>query len=129
GCWLCAGGRRSARCTSGYVCSFFVQAEDGIRGRNVTGVQTCALPISTSPWSRPSSAPPAVSGSAKPPGSPCPRRSRSCSSPWPKIGRASCREREQNREVERAGNKKGTGGHCDESENRRRTAVGVMLEM
>src|SRR5699024_11305909 len=25
---------------------FFVQAEDGIRGRNVTGVQTCALPIS-----------------------------------------------------------------------------------
>src|SRR5699024_11750465 len=24
----------------------FVQAEDGIRGRNVTGVQTCALPIS-----------------------------------------------------------------------------------
>src|SRR5207249_6993238 len=25
---------------------FFFQAEDGIRGRNVTGVQTCALPIS-----------------------------------------------------------------------------------
>src|SRR5699024_11680743 len=25
----------------------FVQAEDGIRDRNVTGVQTCALPIST----------------------------------------------------------------------------------
>src|SRR5699024_1991585 len=24
---------------------FFFQAEDGIRGRNVTGVQTCALPI------------------------------------------------------------------------------------
>src|SRR5699024_591341 len=24
---------------------FFVRAEDGIRGRNVTGVQTCALPI------------------------------------------------------------------------------------
>src|SRR5699024_11633206 len=24
---------------------FFSQAEDGIRGRNVTGVQTCALPI------------------------------------------------------------------------------------
>src|SRR5699024_12236787 len=31
--------------TSG--CSvFFFQAEDGIRDRNVTGVQTCALPIS-----------------------------------------------------------------------------------
>src|SRR5207249_9496748 len=30
---------------------FFFQAEDGIRVRNVTGVQTCALPI----WSRRSS--------------------------------------------------------------------------
>src|SRR5699024_11468348 len=29
------------------VCAFFFfQAEDGIRDRNVTGVQTCALPIS-----------------------------------------------------------------------------------
>src|SRR5699024_11752721 len=28
-----------------YMC-FFFQAEDGIRDRNVTGVQTCALPIS-----------------------------------------------------------------------------------
>src|SRR5437868_7983966 len=28
--------------------SFFFQAEDGIRDRNVTGVQTCALPISMS---------------------------------------------------------------------------------
>src|SRR5207249_7652646 len=28
------------------VASFFFQAEDGIRDRNVTGVQTCALPIS-----------------------------------------------------------------------------------
>src|SRR5699024_12031383 len=28
---------------------FIFQAEDGIRARNVTGVQTCALPISTSP--------------------------------------------------------------------------------
>src|SRR5207249_8533461 len=27
---------------------FFFQAEDGIRDRNVTGVQTCALPISRS---------------------------------------------------------------------------------
>src|SRR5699024_11432917 len=32
---------------------FFFQAEDGIRDRNVTGVQTCALPISrTSPIRR-----------------------------------------------------------------------------
>src|SRR5699024_12148965 len=28
-----------------YACYFFFQAEDGIRDRNVTGVQTCALPI------------------------------------------------------------------------------------
>src|SRR5207249_9236030 len=33
--------------TERYVCCviFFFQAEDGIRDRNVTGVQTCALPI------------------------------------------------------------------------------------
>src|SRR5207249_6053984 len=29
-----------------YCFFFFFQAEDGIRDRNVTGVQTCALPIS-----------------------------------------------------------------------------------
>src|SRR5699024_12144295 len=28
-----------------YLFFFFFQAEDGIRDRNVTGVQTCALPI------------------------------------------------------------------------------------
>src|SRR5699024_11645684 len=27
------------------ICCFFYQEEDGIRYRNVTGVQTCALPI------------------------------------------------------------------------------------
>src|SRR5699024_12069977 len=31
---------------------FFFQAEDGIRERNVTGVQTCALPICSSWWGR-----------------------------------------------------------------------------
>src|SRR5437868_14115262 len=33
--------------TDGSQCAliFFFQAEDGIRDRNVTGVQTCALPI------------------------------------------------------------------------------------
>src|SRR5690606_41463001 len=35
--------------------SFFFQAEDGIRDFHVTGVQTCALPISASP-ARPCSA-------------------------------------------------------------------------
>src|SRR5436305_10010164 len=31
---------------TGYRVHFFFQAEDGIRGADVTGVQTCALPIS-----------------------------------------------------------------------------------
>src|SRR5699024_11980043 len=35
-CYVCASHR---------LCLFFFQAEDGIRDRNVTGVQTCALPI------------------------------------------------------------------------------------
>src|SRR5688500_20162663 len=82
---------------------FFFQAEDGIRDYKVTGVQTCALPI----WSatsrrprgrgRPGRAPrarqrpgrgrraPGRSRSAPPPGRPRGR----------KIGRASCREREE----------------------------------
>src|SRR5699024_11757389 len=34
------------RITVSVACDFFFQAEDGIRDRNVTGVQTCALPIS-----------------------------------------------------------------------------------
>src|SRR3989454_2246530 len=33
---------------SGLPCIFFFQAEDGIRDYKVTGVQTCALPISSS---------------------------------------------------------------------------------
>src|SRR5690606_41058894 len=35
---------------AGYACSFFFQAEDGIRDFHVTGVQTCALPISAGLW-------------------------------------------------------------------------------
>src|SRR5699024_11904087 len=38
---------------------FFFQAEDGIRDRNVTGVQTCALPI----WTRALSSRPSPAGS------------------------------------------------------------------
>src|SRR5437867_8086553 len=37
---------------SSYDCYFFFQAEDGIRARTVTGVQTCALPISVPASSR-----------------------------------------------------------------------------
>src|SRR6201995_3161267 len=42
--------RRSLQCE---LCFFFFQAEDGIRDWSVTGVQTCALPISLLPWTRP----------------------------------------------------------------------------
>src|SRR5205085_8995960 len=34
------------------VVLFFLQEEAGIRYLTVTGVQTCALPISPSPWAR-----------------------------------------------------------------------------
>src|SRR5438128_8635615 len=36
---------------------FFFQAEDGIRDATVTGVQTCALPISNKAWTCTSSGP------------------------------------------------------------------------
>src|SRR2546426_6160629 len=35
--------------TTVLLCFFFFQAEDGIRDYKVTGVQTCALPISYGP--------------------------------------------------------------------------------
>src|SRR5256885_7054334 len=38
--------KKYLRETSGSGCIFFFQAEDGIRDYKVTGVQTCALPIS-----------------------------------------------------------------------------------
>src|SRR5256885_5422543 len=37
---------RDLRRSRGYCSFFFFQAEDGIRDYKVTGVQTCALPIS-----------------------------------------------------------------------------------
>src|SRR5258707_9974646 len=87
---------------------FFFQAEDGIRDIGVTGVQTCALPISTSESRRLRSADSVVSGNSRtsvraikfalyfhvsghispsmPIQFPAPRKSI-------QIGRASCRER------------------------------------
>src|SRR5256885_9520833 len=38
--------RHGGRDVSGWLFGFFFQAEDGIRDYKVTGVQTCALPIS-----------------------------------------------------------------------------------
>src|SRR5690625_7213900 len=67
---------------------FFFQAEDGIRDGHVTGVQTCALPISrqshglTRRWPRVALR--WTCGYA-----------RSTARPPDKIGRASCRERVQ----------------------------------
>src|ERR1041384_8669535 len=58
------------------LCCFFFQAEDGIRDKLVTGVQTCALPIYPRPGTQ---------------GAP-PRRSPSRWRPQ-EIGRASCRGR------------------------------------
>src|SRR2546426_12731717 len=85
--------RVSRTCTlhivSGWGSSFFFfQAEDGIRDYKVTGVQTCALPISGSrscfrpraPWSRRARIHRA-------------RRLPATNRGTPEIGRASCRER------------------------------------
>src|SRR2546430_11229985 len=52
--WKSSLGRRFFRSLRGCsccwlsCCCFFFQAEDGIRDLTVTGVQTCALPISLS---------------------------------------------------------------------------------
>src|SRR5699024_11988287 len=43
--WLLANDRLGLTVELRAAGGFFFQAEDGIRDRNVTGVQTCALPI------------------------------------------------------------------------------------
>src|SRR5437773_6292460 len=88
---------------------FFFQAEDGIRDRDVTGVQTCALPIFASQRTRSSCSATTTRSSGSQPRSaaarstyPTPHRASSrCSLHAPlrvcprEIGRASCRERGQ----------------------------------
>src|SRR5205823_7422487 len=83
-----------ACCACAYF--FFFQAEDGIRDKLVTGVQTCALPILKaigryacwcacrllSPSRRLAEGPGRVPG-----------RAVRVLMPWRQIGRASCRER------------------------------------
>src|SRR5437763_4914345 len=83
---------------SGYrIYGFCFQAEDGIRGTSVTGVQTCALPISLNSISAS-----IYRGTRQETGCPCshgaslPFRSPGLAigtRPASKIGRASCRER------------------------------------
>src|SRR5690625_7860637 len=89
-------------------CFFFFQAEDGIRDGHVTGVQTCALPISSgassssSPESRPHPIPSAAAAAAR---SSTPTTSALERRAWYgvefiiQIGRASCREREKEKAV------------------------------
>src|ERR1039457_3957563 len=43
----CRCCRATARCAAAWFFHLFFQAEDGMRGCKVTGVQTCALPICT----------------------------------------------------------------------------------
>src|SRR2546430_16233751 len=85
-----------------YSYFFFFQAEDGIRDLTVTGVQTCALPISgsTAPGGRTRRrrGPPKTRGArrATRPARRCRdgrRAPRPATPPRREIGRASCRER------------------------------------
>src|SRR5688500_20266620 len=100
---------------------FFFQAEDGIRDYKVTGVQTCALPISLMRWLTHSTSPTAacncrISIKRRRDG----RGSNSfcLSEKQRKIGRASCRERVKSKMGDGAIKKKiGIGRR----ENRRKT--------
>src|SRR5690606_39751118 len=110
-----------------FVWFFFFQAEDGIRDFHVTGVQTCALPISTTRRTRRAAEPadrarrlrPGVRGRAGPaPASPAAARpqTRQCVA---EIGRASCRER-----VEASGGGGGVRGTKRGLENKTRRSHG-----
>src|SRR5690625_8034003 len=105
-----------------YMLLFFFQAEDGIRDGHVTGVQTCALPISPATW-------PAVvrssanvlsalicfaSARSRTGRSSCPRAIRAMAGPT-EIGRASCRERGE------------IVGECGEVEKSRCARKGEMI--
>src|SRR5207253_5450406 len=89
--------RRVPRCAGDRYGPFFFQAEDGIRGGHVTGVQTCALPISTTAITTSASLA-ALIASACGSGMTC-RQIRRTGVPM-QIGRASCRERVEVGDVE-----------------------------
>src|SRR5699024_11286155 len=97
-------------CSLSWICSF--QAEAGIRARNVSGVQACALPISHRPGRRhPPRAPKSEIRTEKPLWAAEPYEFRRIAGAvgWirsrrtaprtggTQIGRASCRERERRR--------------------------------
>src|SRR2546422_942634 len=72
---------------------FFFQAEDGIRDVAVTGVQTCALPISLAVWSsrRGATASGSRRGAASSSSSSCPSRSPPWASRWRSMWRRAAR--------------------------------------
>src|SRR5437868_8669576 len=84
---------------------FFFQAEDGIRDRNVTGVQTCALPI----WISSSSRALFRASSSGQAGSRTPLSTTISLEASAEIGRASCRERVEMPGGAGVGKKKTTG--------------------
>src|SRR5207249_7930789 len=92
--------KRSAP-SKGGTTLFFFHADDGIRDRNVTGVQTCALPISRSWPSTRSSPSPRAPWRARTATSSARSRTRRG-----QIGRASCRERVSIAELAEASTKK-----------------------
>src|SRR5205085_4316717 len=105
---------RLTMCARRVIVFFFFQAEDGIRDLTVTGVQTCALPISLRPHGR------RLRRRALSPGTRRRRRTRSRKSSSRRsrrartrrrseIGRASCRER---------GEKLGGGGSLKKKNGR-----------
>src|SRR5690348_17937086 len=68
--------------------AFFFQADDGIRGGRVTGVQTCALPI----WSSSSTRRSLPGGSAA-----------VSAARWPRVMQYTCSKRERRSEERRVG--------------------------
>src|SRR5438067_2172107 len=60
--------RSPGEAAAGTSLGFFFQAEDGIRDRNVTGVQTCALPISPAGGAAPAGGLPDHLGERRAPG-------------------------------------------------------------
>src|SRR5438128_12582056 len=97
---------------------FFFQAEDGIRDATVTGVQTCALPISSS--TAPTCAPDTCTRCA---GRGC-RTRRRCAACRPAPG-AACRERRS--EERRVGKECGSRGGAEHEKKKKqhKTSVGV----
>src|SRR5690625_7350984 len=106
------------------MCIFFFKAEDGIRDGHVTGVQTCALPISHSGDTPSGILPVAGTGTGSVPRTqevPQWQLQTSPRKPWrqpsttTKIGRASCRERVENTEGAKTMNRKSKYQHDAEA--------------